>query len=343
MTSHEALKRHTVFSETVISEQCEHPPLLVVGLPRSGSSLLADLLTRSGFYYVFDDLYLQHEVERRGWEGPLRDEQLTEILEFLGWQIRARLNLKKFAVPQVTEADIDPMNAALRRTFAGRGVTWQTLQKEWLYRLARVSGCEAWGYNHPGAFLDLANLLSVYEDANVLFLFRAPERVLASFKYIPADHQDGHPDQYHPVAYAFYWRRAVEAYEQRKRERPAKVAAIRFEDLLADPNRAIGDTLRFFGLAPWNKVTLPEANSSFSGSGRKDLSGLEQRILSGIAGSAAERLGYGPFKTSARLRDVSDICGTTLRFTAFHSRKVLRDGGHLKQVLRLIGGGGRGT
>lgn len=133
----------TLFSTVPVADGA--PPLIVVGLPRSGSSFLSHVISQIDDWYVFDDLYLQDAARRFGPDAPLDDAALDRLLHFLGWQIRARLRFGTYAIPQVAEEEIEPMNAALRATFSGRRATWPVLQAEWMTRLAHRSGCSRWG------------------------------------------------------------------------------------------------------------------------------------------------------------------------------------------------------
>ncbi|WP_107666876.1 hypothetical protein [Cyanothece sp. BG0011] len=51
-----------LFSTTPVVEQST-PPVIVVGLPRSGSSFLAHTLSTLKDWYVFDDLMIYQKVQ----------------------------------------------------------------------------------------------------------------------------------------------------------------------------------------------------------------------------------------------------------------------------------------
>lgn len=332
-------KAGTIFARRPLhGEAPEAGPLLVVGLPRSGSSTLADLISQTGAAYCFDDLYFQRHAERIGARGPLDRARLDDALHFLGWQIRARLRWKRYALPRMEEADVEPMNDAIRAAFAERPPDWQTLQKEWLWRLARLNGCRNWGYNQPGAFLGLDELLRIYPKARVAFLFRAPERVLASFKHMPDGHRDGDPRQYHPLAYALYWRKSAEAYERWRQALPGRTIRVRFEEMVEDPRETAVRLAAFLGETFDGPVRSAEANTSFRG-GRRALTGLETALLRRVAGPAAQRVGYRIDPEPVRAGDFWDLPATTARFGLYQMRRLRGDQGRLRQVRRLLGRG----
>src|SRR5690606_36545928 len=88
--------------------------VIVIGLPRSGTSFLADVVSQIGDWYVFDDLYLYRQAKAiDAVDKPLTKDQLVELVEFLGWQIHARIKHGIFSVPKMQINDIEPMNLAI--------------------------------------------------------------------------------------------------------------------------------------------------------------------------------------------------------------------------------------
>jgi len=311
-------KQATIFATESLADSKPLPgPLLVVGLPRSGSSMSADVLSQTGKFYVFDDLYAKNSAMASGNPDALTDEALKKFLYFLGWTIRSRLRIKGFALPDMTIDDVEPMNDALYALFEGTSPSWATVQKEWLHRLAHLNGCEGWGYNHPRSFMMLDELFAAYPDAKVLFLFRAADRVLASYKHMPMGHTDGDPRRYHPVLYSLYWRAAVRAYHKSKAANPASVSSVLFEDLIEDPSAALKTALGDLGVQFDEAVTLPEGNSSF-GNKRRELNGLEISLLRLLAGSEAASLGYAlPKRAIKPVGDMVELVKTTVTRVGF--------------------------
>lgn len=294
--------------------------VIVVGLPRSGSSFLSHALSQIPDWYVFDDLYTYRIARKIGALGPLNDKQLQGLLLFLGWQIRARLRFGLYAIPEMTEDEIEEMNDALFQCFSGQGATWLDLQKEWLIRLAERRGCTNWGYKMPGAFRHLDTLFETYPDMKAIFLMRAPHQVLSSYKHIPEDSQDGDPAQYHPVAYAWYWRAAARAWLRAKEQYPDRVTLIRFHELVRDPTAAGREMAEFLGADVPDVITAPEKpNSSFSAEPgkRPGLTYLETQITKQITDGVARELGFPPIAEPPghSLSDYADFANSTWKFS----------------------------
>lgn len=319
-----------------MNEAPETGPLIVVGLPRSGSSLISDLFTQAGYYYVFDDLYLRRRADEIGAGfDPLSEDQLDQLLFFLGWQIRARMRFKPYSVPKMTEPEVDKFSAALKESYLGKWPSWPELQYEWLYRLSQLNGCKDWGYNMPGAFLETDMLMRLYPSARILFLFRSPDSILASYKFMKKGHVDGDPDRYHPFAYALYWRKCVDAYRVAKTKMPHRVHAVCFEELISDGNAVMSDIADFFDLPEPAAVSLPPPNTSFERK-RMGITGMEAGLLKRILNGREAEFGYKVEPRPFKFGDVWDIAWTTVKFSRFQVMKVAQQRGRLMQMLRFL-------
>jgi len=253
----------------------------------------------------------------------LTPAQLDRLLYFLGWQIRARLRSGKYAIPNLTEAEVEPMNQALKACFSDRPANWADLQAEWMTRLAARSGCRHWGYKMPQAFRHLEHLFGHYPNLRVIFLMRSPQNVLASYKYMRPGAQDGDPAQYHPIAHALYWRQAARAYLEARTRFGERVILLRFEDLVADPADTARHIARFLGAAePGGVIAPPQPNTSFE-SDRRRLNGLELFFLTRIAGRQRAQLGFEPASGRIRAADFIELLQVTWTFTGFRLKKAL--------------------
>lgn len=330
MAEHVTISDDPLFSPRRLpDEACARDPLIVVGLPRSGSSFLSHILSQIPGWYVFDDLYTQRKAEELGVSDPLTPGQLEEMMYFLGWQIRARLRFGLYAVPDVTEDEVPAMDAALTRAFTERPGSWAELQEDWMRRLAARAGCARWGYKLPGAFRQIPALLGHYPQARFLFILRNPYKVLASYKHMPATSQDGDPRRYHPLAYAVYWRMAARAYQRHSTTLGDRVSLVQFEDLVGAPQDTAARIAAFLDAPAPETVHVPDkANTSFDAARKPQaLTGLEHWLIWRIAGRDMTALGYTREKKPIRPGDLVDLVRVSLRFTGFHLRRLAgRDG-----------------
>jgi hypothetical protein len=327
----------TLFSTTpVLGDGSRHPPLIVVGLPRSGSSFFSHILSQIPDWYVFDDLYLHRRALALGATGPLSDEQLDKLLHFLGWQIRARLKFGLYAIPNVAEPEVERMNAALKAAFSGKGISWAELQEEWMTRLGRRANCTRWGYKMPQAFVYMEDLRRCYPGVKIIYLMRHPSDVLASFKHMTPDSQDGNPRQYHPLVYAYYWRAAMRSY----RSNAGEALLEKFEDLVSNPLESALRVADFIGATRPESVDTPQkANTSFSGKKiDRSLSGLETWLLNRIAGEEMRAAGYELRAKSVKLGDFVDFMRVSLVFARYRLQLLLNGSDKIGVFRRMLRG-----
>lgn len=311
--------------------------VIVVGLPRSGSSLLSQVMSELPGWYVFDDLYTSRAAQHAGvFSKPFDTPALDALLHFLGWQIRARKRHGLYAIPAVEEDEIEPMNAVLKTLFDNSGADWLDLQEEWLIRLAARQDCPNWGYKAPGAFRYLDRILDRHPNMKVVFLMRAPEAVLASYKHMPEDSQDGNPAQYHPITHAAYWRLAANAYRKAVATYgDERIMLVRFEDMIVDPAQTITALAGFLDTpAPANPELPPQKNTSFPKGARRGLTGLERALVSVIAGRVRTDLAFAPADPRPDIKgaDLVDFLRTSFRALWFRMQQFA------SALLRRLGG-----
>lgn len=300
--------------------------VVVVGLPRSGSSFLSHVLSQVPGWYVFDDLTLGGEVKTIGANGVLDQRSLDRLVEFLGWQVWARKKHGLYSVPAVEKHEVARMNDALQASFSGQEATWLDLQEEWLVRLAERNGCRNWGFKSPRAYRGIDDLFTAYPRMKGIFIMRRPDKVLSSYKNMPADSQDGHPGNYHPLTHAWLWRSAADAWLDLSRRYPGRFLLVRFEDLVRDPHGVAKTAAQFLGAAAPDVVHAPpRPNTSFTGTTVRHLTGLEHLIIRSMVGDRARALGFDEAAVpKARVQDAGDIFGTTIRFATHRSRRAAR-------------------
>ena len=309
-----------LFSETAVVES-HTAPVIVVGLPRSGSSFLSHVLSALPEWYVFDDMYMYQQVGVIGNEGPLSDDEVVDLLKYLGWSVRARIEYEDaFFKPDCTWEDVDRMVTAVAKSLEGKNVKWPVLLEEWLTRLARHHGRSRWGYKTPQDFLHMHNLAAAIEGVRFVFIMRDPRRMMASLKYVRE--ADGDPRQFHPIAYAYYWRMAWRALQDYEANGTAPMQVVRFEELVKDPDGIARSLGEFLGTPFEGAVEVHGHNTSFGGGQRKDLSPTEIWICERIAGSEMRAAGYEPGQGKFRLRDLPAFALISLRFAAYQVARV---------------------
>ncbi len=323
-----------VATTPIVGAQNRSAPVIVVGLPRSGSSFLAHVISQIEDWYVFDDLFLLRFVKSIGVEGGVNAEQLEKITSFLGWQLRARVRWPSFEPPRCTWEDVDQIEEAFLTTFRGTSPTWSQLLEEWMTRLARHHGCSRWGYKAPQDFMNVDELLECFPGVRFIFLCRDPRKVMVSKKYVHGE--DGKPGEYHPLIYARYWRMAVESAHEIRDRIGDRILFLKFEDLISDANGQAVRVASFLGTTFSGDVQRSEGNSSFQTKGRKELTPSEVWICEKVAGLTMEKMGYALKAEKPRLRDSPDLLWTSVRFFLFQLRRFVVDGSGRQSILMFL-------
>lgn len=309
-----------LFSLTSVVKQSTSP-VVVVGLPRSGSTFLSSVLSALDSWYVFDDLYLYQMVKGLQAEGILNSEQLQELVERLGWTVRARVKFEQhFLKPQCTWEDVDRMVEAVLETFKEQSLYWHELLEEWLMRLALHHGKTRWGYKTPQDFMHMDLLTKIFPDIRFIFIVRDPLKVMASMKYV--NQQDGKPQQYHPLAYALYWKMAYEKVHKFINSKKAPVHVVKFEDLVADPHTEAKHLANFLGTTLSSQISNKGSNTSFASHKRREITKTEAWICEYTAGKTIKLAGYNLQGAYPRLKDLPDLLATSTKFLLYQIQRI---------------------
>lgn len=337
--------RRSILFQTEPVVQQSSPPVIVIGLPRSGSTYLAHVLSCMKGLYIFDDLYPYQSARALGLRGPLTHEQQKAFLNKLSWPARIKVRFKKniyaFA-PQCTWEEIDQLEAAVLKTFEDFEVTWPALLEEWMMRLTLYHGCQRWGYKTPQDFMHLQELSDIFPGAQFVFVMRDIRKVMRSFKNLPKDRSkknapDGVVGQYHPIAYANYWKMAYQRTEAFATRRPdVPMYFVKFETLISEPEQEAARLADFFQTQVQKSVRVDRVNTSFTSDTRRELTATERWIAEKMAGDMMERHGYALEHAQPRLGDLFDLLQTSRRFAVYQIRRLLTHDRARQSILSYV-------
>jgi len=315
-------QHQNLFSTTPIVTKSQ-PPVIVVGLPRSGSSFLSHVLSALDGWYVWDDLYFLQKVKAFANDEFLTAERVKGLLKYLGWTIRAKLNHDDdFTRPNLTMDEIEQFVDAMGKTFENGGIKWPQLLEEWMTRLAQHHGCTHWGYKTPQDFHHMDEITQAYPGTKFVYIVRDPRRMMASFKFVNL--KDGDPGQYHPLVYAKYWKMAYSKVNKFASSNPHNVLTVRFEDLTKDPDCAAVLMADFLHSELTGKVPEQGKNTSFKKGERKSISELEKWYCQSVNKPILDELGYEIEPVSLKIGDFWDLTKTTTRFISYQFTRLVK-------------------
>lgn len=312
-------------------------PLFIVGLPRSGSTLLSKILNDGKSYFSVNDLYYLQAVQAAGaTEGFLSSEnveiltdKLLEVVETRALKNNSFIGQFSFSQAQITEA-----RQATLKQHAVIPYTWSTLLDDVLTRLAVHLNKINWADKTPQNFMHLDLLREAFPESKILYLFRDPRNTLVSLKHAAGPGHD--PRRYHPVPYAFYWRTAVRSYLEVRDTMP-DVHMILYEDILDNPEDARAK------LNEWVEAEIDTLqmdsghNSSFGTKKRKTLSETELWICQNVCRQEMRLLGYPEAVARPRLCDFPELFYLSCRFVAFQAHRALFSADGRKRIMHLAG------
>ena len=316
--------------------QTSTPPVIVVGLPRSGSSFLAYVLGNLDGWYVFDDLYIYQNVQALNIKGVMTQEQREKLLYQLAWSLRARIKFENnFFKPQLTWEDVDKMETAILEAFKEHPLQWPQLLEEWMMRLSIHHGCSRWGYKTPQDFMHMNQLEEIFPGTRFIFIMRDPRKMMLSKKYV--HQQDGNPNEYHPIAYALYWKMAYEKVQEFIKDQKAHVFICKFEKLVKSPDTVGSQLADFLGTTISGEIATKGKNTSFASKKQKTITNTEIWICQKLAGNQMQEAGYQLNQVSPTFQDLPDLLGTSYRFIQFQFNRILKDKKKQHSVKSFLG------
>lgn len=288
------------------------PPLLILGVRRSGTTLLRVMLDRNPEIAVPDESYFVPQLAHRHGRRPDLDAFVDDI--------RRLDTLREW---KISPEDIRSKLRPGMTTGEAIGAIYETY--------AEQQGKARWGDKTPMYMQHLPLLEGLFPDARFVHLIRDGRDTAISFLAMPegiVTQSWAHPRSIQD--FACEWRVEVEAARQLGgRVGPRRYVEVRYEDLVAEPERELRGICTFAEL-PWEPGMLDYAgNVDVSGKPhqqrlaqpptrgvrdwRRDLPSGDVELFESVAGDLLRELGY-----ETQLADAPTLSGRTrlLRYRA---------------------------
>jgi hypothetical protein len=207
------------------------PPLLILGVSRSGTTLLRVMLDRNSQLAIPDESFFVPLLADRHLLRVDPDEFVDDL--------RRLKTVREWGVP------LDKVRARLRdRTPIGRAIAA-------IYEVyAEEHGKPRWGDKTPMYMRHLPLLRRLFPEAQYVHLIRDGRDAAVSFLSMPegiAFETWAHPRS--PAGFASVWRTEVSAARRHgQRLGPDRYLEVRYEDLVADAERSLRRISSFAGL-----------------------------------------------------------------------------------------------
>ncbi len=218
-------------------------PVFIVGMARSGTSLLQSILNNhpnivipreTGFFYLLEMYQKKNKVVSFSKE---------EIELFWNWYSKERrftyLNLNKNEVKN----NIDKINDSKNFKNVFDGVMNTCLE---------VNNKVKWGEKTPGHELYLNKIFEFYPKAKIIFMIRDPRAVYSSLKNVPWNKQ-------FISVFVKRWNRSVKKFKEYKLD--DRILLLTYEELVNNVDHNIFEICKFIGEEFDNKMLKNRLNN----------------------------------------------------------------------------------
>jgi len=216
-------------------------PVFIVGTPRSGTTLTANILGRHSRIFMseenhfFEDIY----AHRSNLGNPANSAIARQ-------RIFSRLSTMYERHNQaVAQLRINKLFSTLDRESAC--ASWMDYKNvlSWIMELqAREMDKPRWGNNTPKDVFYIDEIMAFYPDAKILVCIRDPRDFVLSYKYrwqvTTEDHKNRLKSLYHPVITSLLWKSTVKRIPKIKAIVPAEnMLIIPYESLVLDSEAVV--------------------------------------------------------------------------------------------------------
>ena len=317
-------------------------PIIVVGMPRSGSTLFTRLLNESSQLFVLNDFYyLQYVDSLNGFTNNNPKIQQT-LQSYVLRMIRERIlppnsqdiTFSLFLSPE-QEQELVNFAQDLKKN---NNLNWAESLSKLMEFSAKLQGKKIWGYNTPQDYLHIDRLQQEFPQAKFIYVMRDPRSVIRSYKYYGNIAPEGQKEsaRYHPILQALAWRTSIRSISARKERQPDKFTLVLYEDLVKDTNQTLGKLGDFLNVQfPNLDLANFGNNSSFKNKKKEGVKSSEIWLCEKIAGQEMKKIGYELSSKQLAYKDLGYLAYLTKRVIIYYCKNLLVSNDIRKRVFKL--------
>lgn len=303
-------------------------PIIVVGRPRSGSTLFTRILNESQDLCILNDFYFLQYVDSLGGFDHQDPQILADIAEYIVSTLKNRykpdhLGLAGIESDQLMTPDKErKLKAFVNSTLAQPGHNWSSIMASIMQYNASLFGKKTWGYNTPQDYLHLRRLQKAFPQAKFVFVMRDPRAVLCSYKYM--DYLEGYhdPARYHPLLQAIAWKSAMRSFL--KHQHQDNILLVKYEDIINDVNQVLTNVGDFIGSKfPQTDLSNFGNNSTFKNKPKNKLTDTEVWMCEQIVEQEMQSAGYSLQNCKPSLKDMKNMLNLTYTSLKFYFKNSL--------------------
>ncbi len=315
-------------------------PIIIVGRPRSGSSIFTRLLNESPDLFIVNDFYyLQYVDSLEGFS-----QQSDDLVRQLGQKILLTLEdryvrnhdgIEGIECAYVLTAE----KKAKLETFVKKSISqpnhnWASIVDSIMQYNSLLFGKIIWGYNTPQDYLFIPNLRQNFPNAKFIYVMRDPREVLRSYKFVNYRAGFYDPDCYHPILQAIAWKSAMNSFLENQHKN--NFLLIKYEDIINDVNQVFTNVGNFVG-SKFPPIDLNDFgnNSTFKNKQKKQISDTEIWLCEQICRKEMLAAGYSLQNCQPSIKDLSEMFEITKKSSSFYLKKFLASNNMRKRILNL--------
>jgi hypothetical protein len=280
-------------------------PIFIVGAPRSGTTLIAQILSNHQNIFIFNESLIYDFIIAQNLASADFKIAAGQLPAFIASRVKSRIG----------DSSINPDNFGCRFTpdealeisaklyhyvddmeFSHR--SYSSLFAGCMKIIASCKGRGRWGDKTPNHVFYLDRIAKDFPDSKIIHIVRDPRSFLRSYKF--AWRQFGANKStkklYHPIVTSLLWCRSVRAFlkfvDQGNTSR--QCVNIRYEDLTECPDKTVRKVLEFLG-EPFSSQILDVKGTNTSFRKRKEtLDPWELELCEAICNELMQKYDYEP-------------------------------------------------
>lgn len=320
-------------------------PVIVVGMPRSGSTIFTRLLNESPDLLVLNDFYYLQHVESIGALKNTNQEISANLIAYVKDLLFRRINIYEKDDTSSIESGVS-LNESQKLQIDNfidsyspeNSEDWATILQTILGYSADAGGNKRWGYNTPQDYLNIELLQNKFPRAKFIFVLRQPKSMLSSYKNIFTHELNTNTRwRYHPVLQSLAWQASARTFLKFKKSNPNQFLLVRYEDMISQANETFIEIGKFLQVDfPYIDLKNFPNNSSFKNNDYTYPSDTEIWLGEKILKQDMISLGYESSNLRPRIQDIGTMILITLRASLYYLSQVVTSNDIRIRVAKLI-------
>lgn len=272
-------------------------PIFIIGAPRSGTTLLTELLNQHSKIYIFNETtYYDFLLSEKIGES-LTNRQIESVLKHISRRFEIRSNAdidlrEKFTL--FSPLEVKTLKSDLWNNIdkLGENPSRGHILEHCMALAASMKGKSRWGEKTPGHVFHLKEITSDFPGAKIIHIVRDPRNFLNSYKNAWRRGGNRLRRLYHPIITSLLWKNSNSAVERFYQNNEKPFLQITFEEVVGDTDAVMVKILEFIGeeFEPITSKSLGK-NTSFPGR-RVELNRFEKCLCEMVCSSHMEKYGY---------------------------------------------------